>query len=157
LAAPIVGPVTFVVAADSHLSANQTYFGERDLADVAAAATALEPPPAFFTILGDVTQGSNDGDFEVVERALANLAVPYVPGPGNHDGYDDGDAWFRHYGPDNYSFDIAGVHFVVWNMALDEDEIRAYLGAELAHVHAMPIVALTHAPPSERVIAALRE
>jgi outer membrane protein assembly factor BamB len=157
LAAPIVGPVTFVVAADSHLSAKQTFFGERDLADVAAAATALDPPPAFFTILGDVTQGARDADFDVVDRALADLAVPFVPVPGNHDWYDDGDAWFRRYGPDNYSFDLGGVHFVVWNMAMTEDDIREYLGAELARGPRMPTVALTHAPPSERVVAALRE
>ena len=57
--------------------------------------------------------------------------MPYVPVPGNHDWYDGGATWFAHYGPDNYSFDIASMHFVVWNMAMTETEIRDYLGAEL--------------------------
>src|SRR4029079_9126668 len=79
------------------------------------------------------------------------------PGAGNHDWYDGGAAWFAHYGPDNYSFDIDTTHFVVWNMAMPEDDIRSYLGAELAHVaNGMAIVALTHGPRRSAVMAALR-
>jgi hypothetical protein len=51
----------------------------------AAEATALDPPPAFFTILGDITQGNQPAEFALVDRALAGLGVPYVPVPGNHD------------------------------------------------------------------------
>jgi MYXO-CTERM domain-containing protein len=153
--APHVGPVTFVVAADSHLAPSQPF--ANDLAQVAADATALDPAPAFFTILGDITQGNQVVDFELVDRQLEGLAAPYIPVPGNHDWYDGGATWFSHYGPDNYSFDIGTTHFVVWNMAMSEDAIRDYLGAELSHVEqGMAIVAMTHAPPSERVVDALR-
>src|SRR5262249_47232648 len=114
------GPVTFVVTADTHMPRDQPYFGGRDLETVAQAATALDPPPAFFTILGDVTQSTSEAEFKLVDAALAGLGVPYVPVPGNHDWYDDGTAWFQHYGPDNYSFDISGVHFVVWNMSMPD-------------------------------------
>ncbi|HTR54568.1 MAG TPA: PQQ-binding-like beta-propeller repeat protein [Kofleriaceae bacterium] len=158
LAQPVRGPLTFVVTADTHLPADQANSGAADLAAIAREATALDPAPAFFTILGDITQGGTDPELALVDRALAGLDVPYIPVPGNHDWYDGGDAWFRHYGPDNYSFDLAGVHFVVWNMAMTEDDIRAYLGAELARVaKGMPIVALTHAPPSPGVVDVLRE
>jgi uncharacterized protein (TIGR03382 family) len=153
---PVRGPLTFVVAADTHLGIPAATAG--DLAAVAREATALDPPPAFFTILGDVTQGGTDDELANVDRALAGLDVPYIPVPGNHDWYDGGTAWFRHYGPDNYSFDLAGVHFVVWNMAMSQDDIRAYLGAELARVpRGMPIVALTHAPPTPAVVDELRD
>lgn len=92
----------------------------------------------------------------MVDAALARLGVPWVPVPGNHDWYDGGVTWSRRYGPDNYSFDAANIHFIVWNMAMDSVAIRTYLGAELARVPpAMTIVALTHAPPSEPVIRAL--
>jgi outer membrane protein assembly factor BamB/predicted phosphodiesterase len=155
LAAPNRGPVTFVVAADSHIARDQPFVG--DLAQVAADATALDPPPAFFTILGDITQGNQLDQFQLVDRSLANLNAPYVPVPGNHDWYDGGATWFSHYGPDNYSFDIAATHFVVWNMSMPEQQIRDYLGAELSHVaQGMAIVALTHAPPSEGVTDTLR-
>ncbi|HEX4450345.1 MAG TPA: PQQ-binding-like beta-propeller repeat protein [Kofleriaceae bacterium] len=155
---PVAQPFSFVVAADTHIPANQTYFGTVDLAAVAREATELDPPPAFFTILGDITQGNHDAEFDHVEQALAGLAMPWVPVPGNHDWWDGGLTWFRRMGPDNYSFDLGGVHFVVWNMARSDEEVRAYLGAELAHAdRSMPVVALTHAPPSEAVIAVLRE
>ncbi len=158
LPAPISGPFTFVVAADTHLSHAQEYFGAAELASAVSAATALDPPPAFFTVLGDITQGSENADYDLVDLALGGLDVPWIPVPGNHDWYDDGEAWFRRYGPDNYSFDLGGVHFVVWNMAMTDHEIRAYLGNELARVpKEMPIVALTHAPPNPEVIDALRE
>ncbi len=152
-AAPRIGPLTFVVAADTHVSFDQTF--ALDLREVATAATAGDP--AFFAILGDVTQGSKERDYRLVDASLAGLGVPYVPVPGNHDWYDGGVGWFAHYGPDNYSFDVAGVHFVVWNLAMTEDSIAYYLGLELARVdRAMPIVALTHAPPSPAVLARLR-
>ena len=154
LPAPHAGPVTFVVAADTHVTAAQPFFG--DLAAVVHDATALEPRPAFFTILGDVTQGNRAGEFDLVDLGLAQLEVPYAPVPGNHDWYDGGAMWRARYGPDNYSFDLGDVHFVVWNMAMSEQDIARYLGAELARVAPeMTIVALTHAPPSPAVVRVL--
>jgi outer membrane protein assembly factor BamB/predicted phosphodiesterase len=155
LSAPHRGPITFVVAADTHIAPDQPFFD--DLGQAAADATALDPPPAFFTILGDITQGNQLVHFQLVDRALAGLDVPYIPVPGNHDWYDGGATWFSHYGPDNYSFDIDMTHFVVWNMSMPEAQIRTYLGAELSHVaQGMAIVALTHGPPSPAVTDTLR-
>jgi uncharacterized protein (TIGR03382 family) len=155
LAAPHRGPITFVVAADTHMDPAQPFAD--DLTQAAIDATALDPAPAFFTILGDITQSNRAEQFALVDRSLAGLGAPYVPVPGNHDWYDGGAAWFAHYGPDNYSFDIDSTHFVVWNMSMSEDDIRTYLGAELSHVaEGMAIVAMTHAPPSEAVTDVLR-
>lgn len=157
LESPVTGALTFVVASDTHIGIPEPGLDAPDLARAARLATSLDPPPAFFTILGDVTQGSRPEQYDVVDRGLAGLDVPYIPVPGNHDWYDDGAAWFAHYGPDNYSFDLGGVHFVVWNMALPPDELRAYLGAELRRVPStMPIVALTHDPPHDEQIDVLR-
>jgi outer membrane protein assembly factor BamB/predicted phosphodiesterase len=164
LPSPHTGPVTFVVAADTHVVVapdgpdRAARDARAELARVVTSATAIDPAPAFFTILGDVSQGSRDEELAVVGETLAALAVPWVPVAGNHDWYDAGEAWFRRFGPDNYSFDIGGVHFVVWNMAMPEAELRAYLGAELARVpREMPVVALAHAPPSPPIVDALRE
>ncbi|MDB4961293.1 MAG: hypothetical protein JWP01_1292 [Myxococcales bacterium] len=154
LATPHRGPLTFVVAADSHVAGGQPFFG--DLAQVAADATALDPPPAFFTILGDITQGNQDAEFDLVDRSLNELGIPYIPVPGNHDWYDGGATWKRRYGPDNYSFDVGDVHFVVWNMAMSEADTARYLGAELERVaDGMTVVAMTHAPPTPQVLHVL--
>ncbi|HET9627612.1 MAG TPA: PQQ-binding-like beta-propeller repeat protein [Kofleriaceae bacterium] len=152
---PNRGPLTFVVTTDAHISADQP-FGN-DLQQAMADATALDPAPAFYTILGDVSQGATKANYDLVNGQLKDIAVPYIPVPGNHDWYDGGAAWFATYGPDNYSFDIASTHFVVWNLALSQTEIRDYLGAELSHVAAgTTIVALTHTPPSEAILDVLR-
>ncbi|HEU0032157.1 MAG TPA: PQQ-binding-like beta-propeller repeat protein [Kofleriaceae bacterium] len=155
LRAPHRGPLTFVVAADTHLTGAQPF--ANDLGRAVDAATALDSPPAFFTILGDITQSNEDAQFELVDASLAGLTVPYIPVPGNHDWYDSGAAWFHHYGPDNYSFDIGGVHFIVWNMMMSLEDVQRFLGAELARVSpSMTVVALTHAPPIPPIVAALR-
>lgn len=152
---PHRGPITFVVAADTHMDPAQPFAD--DLMQAALDATALDPAPAFFTILGDITQSNQLAQFQLVDRSLAGMTAPYIPVPGNHDWYDGGAAWLAHYGPDNYSFDIDTTHFVVWNMSMSEDDIRFYLGAELSHVaEGMAIVAMTHAPPSEAVTDVLR-
>ena len=155
-APPALGPVTFVVTADTHINARQPFAA--DLGAAVAAAVALDPPPAFFTILGDITQGNKDDQFDLVDAGLASLGdVPYVPVPGNHDWYDGGETWFRRYGPDNYSFDVGGVHFVVWNLMMAREDIERFLGEELARVSpALAIVALTHAPPAPDVLDTLR-
>ena len=144
-ATPLRGPLTFVVASDTHLGIAEAHTGAAELARAARLATSLESPPAFFTILGDITQGSRPEEYDVVEQGLADLEVPWIPVPGNHDWYDGGAAWISHWGPDNYSFDIRDVHFVVWNMALPPDQLRAYLGADLRRVASdMTIVALSN-------------
>ncbi|HLL24943.1 MAG TPA: metallophosphoesterase, partial [Kofleriaceae bacterium] len=146
---------TFVIASDTHITGVQPF--AHDLGTVAADATALVPAPAFFTILGDITQSNTEEQFALVDASLAGLGVPYVPVPGNHDWYDGGAAWFAHYGPDNYSFDIGRTHFVVWNMSMPTADIIRYLGAELARVAPdMTVVALTHAPPVPEILTALR-
>jgi outer membrane protein assembly factor BamB/predicted phosphodiesterase len=155
---PLPVPLTFIVTADTHIPYTEEYFGASDLARVSRLATSIDPAPAFFTILGDITQGSRPAEYALVNRALSGLDVPWIPVPGNHDWYDGGAAWFTSYGPDNYSFDIAGVHFVVWNMALSEDDLRKYLGAELERVpRTMTIVALGHEPPRPGTVPVLRE
>ncbi|MBA3451703.1 MAG: metallophosphoesterase, partial [Deltaproteobacteria bacterium] len=154
LPAQVRGPLTFIVTADTHVAGWQPFYA--DLEGVVADATAIEPAPAFFTILGDITQGNQPAEFDLVDAALRSLTVPYIPVPGNHDWYDGGATWRARYGPDNYSFDIGRVHFVVWNMAMSEHDIARYLGAELKLVDAgMTVVALTHAPPSPKVITVL--
>lgn len=154
LPAPPATPLTFVATADSHASFVQFFW--RDLADAALAAASRAPAPAFFTILGDVTQNTLPGQFVYVDDMLRGLGVPIVPVPGNHDWYDGGKAWREHYGPDNYSFDLAGVHFVVWNMALHDLQIVDFFAGDLITVPPeTTVVAMTHGPPSAALIEKL--
>lgn len=149
LTKPVAQPLRFVVGSDTHLGI--TTFS--DAHDLAIAIDEMTPgDPAWFAILGDVTQGGTDAEFDQIGAALTRLGdVPWIPVPGNHDWYDNGVVWGKRVGPDNYSFDLGGVHFVVWNMALDESSIAAFLRGDLARV-TTPIVALSHAPPSPHIV-----
>ncbi len=156
LAARTSGPLTFVAASDSHTSFVQPFWD--DLGDASRIATERDPRPAFFTILGDVTQNTTPVQFGLVDQLLANLDVPFVPVPGNHDWYDGGRAWRDHYGPDNYSFDLGGIHFLVWNMALRDADAVAFFHRDLSFVApGRTVVAMTHGPPSPAVVAGLHE
>ena len=152
---PLVQPLTFVAASDAHLGDKPD--APRILGAAIERATA--GAPAWFTILGDITQGARKDEFDLVAGALAQLwGVAWIPVPGNHDWYDGGLAWADRIGADNYSFDAGGVHFVVWNMALSDLAIEEFLRRDLARVNT-PVVALTHAPPSpaiDELLATLR-
>ena len=150
-------PVTFVVAADTHVDGLGAPWTPGDLAAAVAQATALATPPRFFTIVGDVTQANRPEDFAAVDGALAGLDVPWVPVPGNHDWYDLGAAWRARWGPDAYSFDVGAVHVVVWNSSAPLDETLTFLRHDLAEVpSAETVIALGHAPPDDELARAMR-
>ncbi|MCB9559955.1 MAG: metallophosphoesterase [Kofleriaceae bacterium] len=150
------GPLTFVVAADTHLHADQRPYGVDELRAAIVDATALAPTPRFFTILGDVSHANAPEELAQVDAAMADLDVPWVPVAGNHDWYDGGEAWRAHFGPAGYSFDVDDVHVVVIDTNLPEDDLIAFLDHDLAYVDpGATIVALGHAPQSARVIASM--
>jgi len=155
------GPLSFVVAADSHVTADPTMqdpWDPADLMDAIDQATSLPEPPRFFTIVGDITQGNKEAEFARLGDVLSGIDVPWVPVPGNHDWYDGGATYRRTYGIDNYSFDIGNVHFVVWDTNLSDADQIAFVRAELAHVDdAMIVVALGHASPSDAVADAMED
>jgi outer membrane protein assembly factor BamB len=146
-------PLTFVVASDSHVTADpmNTWDGG-DLVDAIDQALGLPEPPRFFTIVGDITQSNTDAEFERIAAAVGQFAVPWVPVAGNHDWYDGGANYRRYFGPDNYAFDAGGVHFVVWDTNLPDDDQIAFLAAELADVPMETVVvAIGHFSPSDAV------
>jgi hypothetical protein len=147
-------PLAFVVAADSHTPSQSPTdpWDGGDLADAIDQAVSLPTPPRFFTIVGDVTQGNAPDQFAAVDAALAGIDVPWVPVPGNHDWYDGGTEWRRHWGPDNYSFDVGNLHVVVWDANLPEATQVAFFAADLAWVDpAMIVVGLGHGSPRDEV------
>ena len=86
-------------------------------------------------------------------------ACPYVPVPGNHDWYDGGAAWFRPLRPRQLQLrprrrPLRRVEHV------DGGRTRSRATSATssrASPKTMPIVALTHAPPSDGVIGVLRK
>jgi outer membrane protein assembly factor BamB len=146
-------PLTFVVAADSHTTADPSDpWDGGDLEDAIDQATSLPEPPRFFTIVGDITQSSKDDQVARVVSALTVTTVPWVSVPGNHDAFDGGAAYRARFGPDNYSFDVGTLHVIVWDTNLSDDDQLAFVAADVAHVPPdMTIVGLAHSSPTDAV------
>jgi outer membrane protein assembly factor BamB len=150
--AELATPVTFIVGADTHTTTSQGPWTGGDLADAFDQATSLPSPPRFLTVVGDVTNGNQPDQFEVVDAAVRSAGVPWIPVPGNHDWYDGGTAWRARWGPDNYSFDIDQLHIIVWDTNLSPDEQIAFFEADLANVSPdMTVLGLGHDSPPDDV------
>ena len=147
-------PLTFVVAADTHFQTDQHLYGADELGAALAQATALDPPPRFFTILGDLTQRTEPEELDQVARAAAGVDAPWVPVAGNHDWYDGGAAWRERFGPEAYSFDVGDVHVVVIDTNDEDPAITDFLARDLGFVDPdATVVVLGHAPLRADVVA----
>ncbi len=155
----LAAPLSFVVAADTHTTAvgfpaeNGNWDGG-DLDDALSQAVSLATPPRFFTIVGDVTHGNKDNQFERVDEAIRTQVgtVPWIPVPGNHDWYDGGVTWRQRWGPDNYSFDTGNLHVVIWDTNLTEADQIAFFANDLSSIEpTQVVVALGHASPTDAV------
>jgi hypothetical protein len=127
-AAPSGRAFTFVHASDTHVSAATV---ERTLAMKALVA---DLKPAFVLVTGDLIQDAlrvgeaeARAQFELYRSTMAAFPAPVWNAPGNHDIFGIerhrsgveadhplyGKRMFRHYlGPNHYSFNHGGVHFV---------------------------------------------
>jgi len=118
---------TFAYISDSHithLKGNQFVRNwDRGLIRAVAEANLLDPRPDFFFYGGDIAQLGKREEIDHGLEILAGLRgdVHYVM--GEHDYYLDlGEYWREKLGPDHYSFDHKGVHFVVLNSILTYDD-----------------------------------
>lgn len=95
---------------------------DRGLIRAVAEANLLDPRPDFVFYGGDIAQL---GKPEEIDHGLDILGalrgdIHYVM--GEHDYYVDlGDYWRKKLGPDHYSFNHKGVHFVVLNSILTHE------------------------------------
>ncbi|MCE9600670.1 MAG: metallophosphoesterase [Gemmatimonadetes bacterium] len=170
--APEPRTLTFVHASDTHIQPSSAGRTVRLRALVDSIA------PRFTIITGDlvrdalrVGEAEATGYYELFAREAAAFTAPVWTVPGNHEifgvertqsGVDPshplyGRAMYRRYrGPDYYSFNAGGVHFVALNTIDvddqwyhgDVDSLQlAWLARDLAMIPAtMPVVTFNHIP-----------
>ncbi len=151
------GPLRFVHGSDTHLG----NVGSNDVRTALQQATAeLTPAPHFLVLTGDLTSNTQARELADFDKAIADLPVPFVPVPGNHDWHDGGPLYRRRFGPPMYSFSAAGVHFIVLNFNAPEQLMVEFVYDDL-RLHpdaaAGPVVVFTHAPPDDDVVRQLGE
>jgi 3',5'-cyclic-AMP phosphodiesterase len=118
----------------------------------------LRPAPDAVLVTGDLTEHSDDAEYDQVRELLASLDAPLFVLPGNH---DDPAALRRHFavpgvdgGPVQYAADLGGLRLVVVDTtrpgenpgALTEDRL-SWLDAALAAEPGTPTVLAMHHPP----------
>jgi len=157
---------TFAFISDSHIThikGNRFVRNwDHGLRRAVAECNLLDPRPDFIVYGGDIAQL---GKPEEIDHGLDLLGalrgkVHYVM--GEHDYYLDlGEHWQKRLGPDRYSFDHKGVHFVVLNSILtypewmhrkwDSDMARMLEMARLDNPNGSPfmvtpVVVFSHSP-----------
>jgi 3',5'-cyclic-AMP phosphodiesterase len=118
---------TFAYISDAHIQhIRGTEFvrnWDRGLIRAVAEANLLQPRPDFVMFGGDLAQLGTKEELDHGAEILGALKGKLRCVMGEHDYYYDlGEYWSKLFGPQYYSFDHKGVHFVVLNSILTDDE-----------------------------------
>lgn len=118
---------SFAYISDSHIQhIRGTKFvrsWDRGLIRAVAEANLLNPKPDFVMFGGDLAQLGTKAELDHGAEMLARLGAPVKYVMGEHDYYLDlGAYWEKLFGPQFYSFDHKGVHFVVLNSVLTYED-----------------------------------
>jgi 3',5'-cyclic AMP phosphodiesterase CpdA len=117
-----VEPFRFAIISDAHLYSMDNHKFDQQLADAVAQVNAMSPLPDFVLFGGDVAQNGTEDQLVKGKKILSELKMPLKVIPGEHDWYlDMGKAWSGLFGPETWSFDHKGVHFIGLNGILVED------------------------------------
>jgi 3',5'-cyclic-AMP phosphodiesterase len=96
---------------------------DRGLIRAVAEANLLNPPPDFVIFGGDLAELGTKAELDHGAEILSALRPRVHHVMGEHDYYLDlGEYWSTLFGPQWYSFDHKGVHFVVLNSVLTYDD-----------------------------------
>jgi 3',5'-cyclic AMP phosphodiesterase CpdA len=113
----------FAYISDSHLYARGLeHRFVRAVQKAVADVNALDPQPDFVLFGGDLAQLGRPDELDLGKQLLADVKAPIRHIVGEHDWYlDMGEKWRDLFGPDRYSFDHKGVHFVALNSVVEKD------------------------------------
>ncbi len=118
---------TFAHISDSHIQhisgTKFVYNWDRGLIRAVAEANLLQPKPDFVIFGGDLAQLGTKEELDHGAEMLSKLNYKYHCVMGEHDYYLDlGEYWSKLFGPQYYSWDHKGIHFVTLNSILTYDK-----------------------------------
>jgi Icc protein len=118
---------TFAYISDSHLQQIEgTKFvrnWDRGLIRAVAETNLLDPRPDFVVFGGDLAQLGKKAELDHGAEMLAKLKYKTYHVMGEHDYYLDlGAYWSKLFGDQYYSWNHKGVHFIVLNSVLTDDD-----------------------------------
>ncbi len=96
---------------------------DRGLIRAVAEANLMDPKPDFVVYGGDLAQLATKAEIDHGLEIMSGMRYKTHYVMGEHDYYLDlGEYWRDQLGPDHYSFDHKGVHFVILNSILTYDD-----------------------------------
>lgn len=121
--------------------------------DEVFARIDAEPGVRFVVSTGDIVDRGQEAEYELFERQLATLDVPFYSTIGNHELFDDVDRWYRRYGRANVHFRFRAVTFTLIDSASAtiDPAVDRWLDAWLAEAAGDLHLFGTHYPPVDPV------
>jgi len=116
-------PFSFAYISDTHLykrELNDRFV--RSLLRAIDDVNSMDPQPDFVLFGGDLAQLGQREELDLGAQLLLNVKAPVRMMVGEHDWFlDMGARWRELFGPETYSFDHKGVHFVVLQSVNEAD------------------------------------
>ncbi len=118
---------TFAYISDAHIQhitgSEFVRNWDRGLIRAVAETNLLQPKPEFVVFGGDLAQLGTKEELDHGAEMLSKLNYDFKCVMGEHDYYLDlGEYWSKLFGPQYYSWDHKGVHFITLNSILTYDE-----------------------------------
>jgi 3',5'-cyclic AMP phosphodiesterase CpdA len=115
--------LTFAYISDTHLyprTLNDRFV--RAIVKAVDDVNSLDPQPDFVLFGGDLAQLGRKDELDLGQQILKGVKAPIHMMVGEHDWFFDmGEHWRALFGPEQYSFDHKGVHFVTIMSVQEKD------------------------------------
>lgn len=120
--------------------------------EVFAAINAV-PAARFVVAMGDITERGGVEEYDLFERQLQRLDIPYFSTIGNHELWAEPERFLDRFGRANFQFVFKGAAFTFADSgdAGIDPLVEDWLGGWLADARDLPHVFLTHMPPVDPV------
>ncbi|HEU0030158.1 MAG TPA: metallophosphoesterase [Kofleriaceae bacterium] len=111
------------------------------------------PELRFVVAMGDITERGTVEEYDLFERQLETLAIPYYTTLGNHELWGPHERFFDRFGRASFHFEFKGCAFTFVDSGdagidpIVEDQLAGWLSQSIDQPH----VFLTHIPPIDPV------
>jgi Icc protein len=128
----------------------QTALPEVD--DVFTAISAV-PEARFVVAMGDLTERAEQAEYDLFERQLEYLTVPFYTTLGNHELWSEPQRFFGRFGRASFSFSFKGTAFTFADTgdAGIDPLVESWVVDWIAAAGDQPHIFLTHIPPIDPV------
>lgn len=143
--ADVVGPFRFVSMADIQTAL--------PIVDQVFARIDEVPGARFVAAMGDLTERGELDEYELFDRQLTTLDIPFYTTLGNHELWGPAQRFFDRYGRASFHFDFKGTAFTFADSgdAGIDPIVEGWLDGWLDQARDQPHVFLTHIPPIDPV------